>query len=66
MPVLEEFSLRNMTLPTTVNCEEFNKLRSIDFTGSTTDYVVFPQSGNLTHITIPAVKTFRIYNNPSL
>jgi hypothetical protein len=34
--------------------------------GSTTNQVIFPETGTLQVITIPAVKKFQIYNNPGL
>lgn len=50
----------------TLDCSRFNKLVNIDLTGSTTNYVVFPETGTLQIVTIPAIKTLKIYNNPGL
>ena len=66
LPVLENLALRNVSLGDTVNCSEYVKLQNIDLSGSTTNQVIFPETGTLQVITIPAVKKFQIYNNPGL
>jgi hypothetical protein len=45
----------------------YHKLKTLDLTGSSTKYVEFPQTGNLSDIILPSTITeFRIYNNPGL
>lgn len=66
LPVLENLSLRNITLGDTLDCSEYVKLVNIDLSGSTLNQVVFPETGTLQVVTIPAVKIFKIYNNPGL
>lgn len=66
LPVLENLSLRNVSLGEVINCSEYVKLVNIDLSGSYVNQVVFPETGTLQVITIPAVKIFKIYNNPGL
>ena len=66
-PVLENLSLRNITLPTEVDLSNYVKLKRIDFTGTNVTSVILPQSGRLQTIILPETITeFRIYNNPGL
>ena len=54
-------------MPSELNLENYHKLQSIDLTGSSVSNVVFPQTGLLTDVILPAsIKTFEIYNNPNL
>lgn len=41
-PVLENLSLRNITLPTEIDLSSFVKLKKIDFTGTNTTSVILP------------------------
>lgn len=66
LPVLENLSLRNITLGDTLDCSEYVKLINIDLSGSTLNQIIFPETGTLSVVTIPAVKIFKIYNNPGL
>lgn len=66
-PVLENLSLKNIELPSTLSLTNCSKLRSIDLTGSTTQEVVLPISGRLQTVILPnTIKKFEIYNNPGL
>lgn len=66
-PVLESLTLRNMSLPEEMDLSKFLKLQLIDFSNTTTKSIIFPQTGRLTHATLPStIETFRIYSNPGL
>lgn len=66
-PVLESLTLRNMTLPTEMDLSTFLKLETIDLAKTTTESVIFPQTGRLKNVILPdTIKTFRIYDNPGL
>ena len=41
-PVLENLSLRNITLPTEVDLSNYVKLKRIDFTGTNVTSVILP------------------------
>ncbi len=65
LPVVQNLSLKHMSLGDTLDLSSYYKLQTLDLTGSTTYEVVFPQTGNLSSVIIPAsVNTFRIYSNP--
>lgn len=67
LPVVQNLSLRFVTLPDTISLLTYHKLKTLDLTGSTTKYVEFPQTGNLSEVILPSTITeFRIYNNPGL
>ena len=67
LPVVERLSLRNLPLPSELNLENYLKLQTLDLTGSNVNNVMFPQTGLLTEVILPAsIKTFEIYNNPNL
>ena len=67
LPVVERLTLRNLPLPSELNLADYNKLQVLDLTGSNVENVVFPQTGLLTDLILPAsIKTFEIYNNPNL
>lgn len=66
-PVLENITLRNMTLPPEMDLSKFLKLETIDFSKTTTKSVIFPQTGRLRDVILPStIETFKIYNNPGL
>lgn len=66
-PVVEDFTLANMELPDTFDASQFAKLRKLNLSGTTTKYVIFPNSGRLETVILPqTIETFRIYNNPGL
>ena len=66
-PVLERLVLRNMNLPNTLDLSGYLKLKEADLTGTTTKYVVLPQTKRFAKITLPnSLEDFRIYNNPGL
>lgn len=66
-PVVEDFTLANMELPDTFDASQFAKLRKLTLLGTTTKYVIFPNSGRLETAILPeTIETFRIYNNPGL
>ena len=66
-PVLEDLAMRNMSLPNQIDLTQYLKLKTIDFSNTTVKYVMFPETGRLTNITLPETLTqFRIYNNPGL
>ena len=67
LPVVERLTLRNLSLPSELNLENYLKLQTLDLTGSHVNNVIFPQTGLLREIILPAsIKTFEIYNNPNL
>lgn len=67
LPVVQNLSLKYITLPDTISLLSYHKLKTLDLTGSSTKYVEFPQTGNLSNVTLPSTITeFRIYNNPGL
>lgn len=41
-PVLENLSLRNITLPTEVDLSDYVKLKRVDFTGTNVTSVILP------------------------
>lgn len=66
-PVLENLSLKNIELPSTLPLTDCVKLKSIDLTGSITQEVALPISGRLQTMILPnTIKKFEIYNNPGL
>ena len=66
-PVVEEFTLANMELQETFDASNFAKAKILNFSGTTTKYVIFPNSGRLETVILPqTIETFRIYNNPGL
>lgn len=67
LPVVENLSLKNMTLPDTLDLTAYYKLQTLDLSNSVTKYVEFPQTGHFANATIPSTITqFKIYNNPGL
>ena len=67
LPVVQNLSLKYITLPDTISLLTYHKLKTLDLTGSSTKYVEFPQTGNLSNIILPStINEFRIYNNPGL
>ena len=65
LPVVQNLSLKNMTLGDTLDLSTYYKLQTLDLTGSTTSEIIFPQTGNLSSVIVPAsVNTFRVYSNP--
>ena len=67
LPVVQNLKLRYITLPDQISFLTYHKLKTLDLTGSSTKYVEFPQTGNLSDIILPSTITeFRIYNNPGL
>ena len=66
-PVLENLSLKNIELPSTLPLTNCVKLKSVDLTGSITQEVALPISGRLQTLVLPdTIKKFEIYNNPGL
>lgn len=66
-PVVEDFTLANMTLPDTFDASSFQKLKKLNLSGTTTKYVIFPQTGRLETVILPnTIETFKIFNNPGL
>jgi hypothetical protein len=47
LPVLQDLTLRNIVMGSTLDCSRFNKLVNIDLSGSTTNQVIFPETGTL-------------------
>ena len=67
LPVVETLALRNLSLPSELNLENYYKLVHVDLTGSNVRNVVFPQTGLFNSCILPAsIQTFEIYNNPNL
>lgn len=65
LPVVQNLSLKSMSLGDTLDLSTYYKLQTLDLTGSTTNEIIFPQTGNLNSVIVPAsVNTFRIYSNP--
>jgi hypothetical protein len=66
-PVLENLTLRNIELPSTLSLTNCYKLRSVDLSGSVTSEVSLPISGQLHTLILPeTIKKLEIYNNPGL
>ena len=66
-PVLENLTLRNIELPSTLSLTNCYKLRSVDLSGSITSEVSLPISGQLHTLILPeTIKKLEIYNNPGL
>lgn len=66
-PVLENLTLKNMSLPVEMDLSKFLKLTTIDLSGTTTKSVILPQTGRLKNVILPSsIETFRIYDNPGL
>lgn len=67
LPVVQTLNLKQIVLPDTLSLLNYHKLQTLDLTGSTTNYVEFPQTGNLKNVILPSsITEFRIYNNPGL
>ena len=67
LPVVEKLVLKNLTLPSELNLEDFYKLRELDLSGSSLHNVVFPQTGLFETAILPgSIKTFEIYDNKGL
>lgn len=67
LPVVQNLSLKYITLPDQISFLSYHKLKTLDLTGSTTKYVEFPQTGNLSDVILPSTITeFRIYSNTGL
>lgn len=66
-PVVEDFTLANMELQETFDASTFLKAKSLNFSGTTTKYVILPSTGRLETVILPETITrFEIYNNPGL
>lgn len=66
-PVLENLTLKNIELPSTLSLSECSKLKTIDLSGSSVQKVVLPISGRLQNVVLPkTIQSFEIYNNPGL
>lgn len=66
-PVLENLTLKNIELPSTLSLSNCIKLKSVDLTNSIVQEVVLPISGRLQELIFPeTIKRFEIYNNPGL
>lgn len=67
LPVVQDLKLKYITLPDTLSLISYHKLQTLDLTGSTTKYVEFPQTGNLSDVVLPSsINEFRIYSNTGL
>lgn len=67
LPVVQTLNLKQMILPDTLDLSTYYKLQKLDVTGSSTKYIIFPQTGHFTSVAMPAtINQFRIYNNPGL
>ena len=66
-PVLENLTLKNMSLPEQIDLTTYLKLKTVDFSNTDTKYVMLPETGRLQSIILPnSIEQFRIYNNPGL
>lgn len=66
-PVIENLTLNNMTLPALLDFSEYKKLKTLSLSKTTTQQVIFPETGRLESITLPeTITAFKIYNNPGL
>ena len=66
-PVLQNLTLRNMSLPEELDLSTYLKLETVDLSNTTTKNVIFPQTGRLKNVILPnSIETFRIYDNPGL
>ena len=66
-PVVEDFTLANMTLPETFDASSFQKLKRLNLSGTNTKYVILPETGRLQTIILPStLETFKLFNNPGL
>lgn len=66
-PVVEDFTLANMELPATFDASNFDKLKTLNLSQTTTKYVILPATGRLQTVVLPeTIETFKIFNNPGL
>ena len=66
-PVVEEFTLANMELQETFDASTFLKAKSLNFSGTTTKYIILPSTGRLETVIFPnTITRFELYNNPGL
>lgn len=67
MPVIENLILNNIKLPNGLDLSKFTKLKTLDLTNAITEDIIFPESGRLQTIILPAtIKTFKLYNNSGI
>lgn len=67
LPIVENLNLNKMVLPDTTDLSNYYKLKNLNLLESNTKYVVFPRTGKLSIVKLPAtIEEFRIYDNPGL